>query len=241
MTIRFTLLFLISSCYISTAQALLSHNDYAQSVPLHNAMKGNFNIIEADIYLRDSIIVVCHDTNEISDAPTLGKLYIAPLKKYTPEQLKGKILLLDLKEYSPLLLKCINKMRTNNSDLFKHMSILITGEFDRDLLSKSKDGKELLLDGRLSNIDSNISKEHMPIISIKITDLIRWNGYRKIRRQEALKLKSIIDRVHLSGRKIRFWNVKDDYQAWNVLRALEVDIIGVDDIEKYYKYKTICH
>ena len=89
---------------------------------------------------------------------------------------------------------------------------------------------------KLKNIESNIDIDQMPIISIKITEIVSWNGCGKIKRKEALKLKSIIDMVHTSGRKIRFWNVEDDTQSWNVLRALGVDIIGVDDLKKMTEY-----
>jgi len=78
----------------------------------------------------------------------------------------------------------------------------------------------------------------MPIISMKITDLINWKGRDRIRRKEAIVLKEIIDKVHATNRKIRFWNVKDDPQAWNVLRALGADIIGVDNLEMMEAYRS---
>ena len=231
------ILLLVQSATLLSGQIILSHNDYEQENPLHDAMNGNFDIIEADVFLRDNTIVVCHDEDEISKAPTLEELYIKSLKNYTSEQLKGKVLMLDIKEYSTDMIQAINVIQSANTAVFDHMSILISGEFDRQTFAENKDYKELLIDGRCENIESNIDIDQMPIISIKITEIVRWNGCRKIKRKEALKLKSVIDMIHISGRKVRFWNVEDDTQSWNVLRALGVDIIGVDDLKKYNEYK----
>ena len=236
MIIRIAILLWLLSATPLLCQIILSHNDYEQEIPLHDAMNGNFDIIEADVFLRDNTIVVCHDEDEISKAPTLEELYIRPLKNYTSEQLKGKVLMLDIKEYSTDMMKAINVTQSANGIIFDHMSILISGDFERQILAEYKDYNELLIDGRCENIESNINTDQMPIISIKITEIVSWNGCRKIKRKEALKLKSVIDMVHNSGRKIRFWNVEDDHQSWNVLRALGVDIIGVDDLKKMTEY-----
>ena len=238
MIIRIAILILLHSPTLLSGQIILSHNDYEQEVPLHDAMNGNFDIIEADVYLRGNTIVVCHDKDEIYKAPTLEELYIQPLKNYTSEQLKGKLLMLDLKEYSTKMIQAIRAIKSANKTIFDQVSILISGEFDRQSFAEHKDYKKLLIDGRCENIESNIDIDQMPIISIKITEIVSWNGCGKIKRKEALKLKSIIDMVHTSGRKIRFWNVEDDTQSWNVLRALGVDIFGVDDLKKYNEYKS---
>ena len=237
MIIRTAIFLILSNTTLLSGQMLLSHNDYEQDIPLHDALNRDFEIIEADIYLRSDSIVVCHDEDKISNAPTLEDLYLRPLQAYPLEQLKGKILMLDIKEFSPLLLTTINNLKTKYKDLFDQISILISGDFDRNKISDNPIYDTLLLDGRMKNVASNISTQQMPIISIKITDICGWEGCSRITLDQAQKLKSVIDQIHESGRKIRFWNVEDGYQAWNVLRALEVDIIGVDNLEKYSQYQ----
>ena len=237
MIIRTAILLILANTTLLSGQMLLSHNDYEQDKPLHDALSGDFDIIEADIYLRSNTIVVCHDEDEISKAPTLEDLYLRPLQTYPLEQLKGKILMLDIKEFSPLLFTTINNLITKYKDLFDQISILISGDFDRKKISTNPIYDTLLLDGRLKNITSDISSQQMPIISIKITDICGWKGCNRITQSQAQKLKYIIDQTHEYRRKIRFWNVQDNHQAWNVLRALGVDIIGVDNLEKHSQYQ----
>ena len=157
---------MLLSATLLSSQIILSHNDYEQEIPLHNAMSIGVDIIEADIYLRDSIVVVCHDEDEISKALTLDELYIMPLKNYTVDQLKGKVLMLDIKEYSSIIIEAINNLQKENGTVFNHMSILLSGDFNRQTIAEQNDYNELLIDGRFENIEANISCEKMPIISI---------------------------------------------------------------------------
>src|SRR5687768_5401714 len=79
----FVLLFISTSCSAqpraySTANAH-SHNDYQQAVPFHKAWQQRFGSIEADIFLRNGILIVAHDTAQIARGWTLDSLYIGPL------------------------------------------------------------------------------------------------------------------------------------------------------------------
>lgn len=104
MLVRRILFLLILFPVTLIGQTWLSHNDYEQDVPLHTAITNRIDIIEADIYLRDSIIVVCHDEDEIKNAISLTELYLDPLKKYNTEDIGGIILMLDIKKYSPMII-----------------------------------------------------------------------------------------------------------------------------------------
>ena len=224
--------------YSLNAQLLLSHNDYEQKTPLHHALEVDCDIIEADIFLRDSTIVICHDEDDLDLAPTLLDTYILPLNHYNMAQLKGKMLMLDIKKYDQYIIERINNLRLSYPKLFDNITILLSGDFDRELVFNLPLYSALKIDGRIHLTNSHISIEQMPIISIKITDICSWNGCRRITQSQAQKLKSVIDQVHSSGRKIRFWSVADNPQSWNVLRALGVDIIGVDNLTEYAQYKS---
>ncbi len=239
MIIRIALLVLIFSPLLLRGQILLSHNDYKQNIPLHHALALGYEIIEADIYLRDSSLVVCHDEDEIDQAPTLLEMYITPLSQYPYDIRRNITLMLDIKDDDPKIIDHIALLRKSQLQTFNDATILLSGNVDREGLSKQSTFQDLLIDGRKELIESNISIKQMPIISIEITDITGWKGCRKITQRQAKKLKSFIDQVHDSGRMIRFWNVDNNQHAWNVLRALGVDIIGVDDLEKYTLYKSI--
>lgn len=238
MTFRNAILLLLLYATHLSGQALLSHNDYKQKVPLHHAIQLGYNIIEADIFLRDDLLVVCHDEDEISNAPLLTELYILPLSQYDTVTLNKITLMLDLKENSTKIIEVINRVRASHPEIFNHVSLLLSGEFDRIKVSNSKEYLNLKIDGRIELINSAISSDQMPVVSVKITDICSWKGYYKITRNDAKKIKHLVDQIQMHGRKIRFWNVADRPLAWNILRALGVDIIGVDDLEKYSQYKS---
>lgn len=222
---------------ICDAQIWLSHNDYEQSTPLHNAMENDVDIIEADIHLYNGKIVVCHDQDDASNAENLERLYLQPMKNYGAQTLDGKILMLDVKEYSDELLDSLLSIIHRNESLFTQIDVLLTGEYSRSHVSALDINNKLLLDGRQRHIGSTKKSLPIPIISMKINNLTRWKGQRRITKSEATKIKSHVDNIQSTGRKVRFWNVKDHPQNWNILKVLGVDIIGTDDLEMMKKYK----
>ena len=223
-------------------QTLLhSHNDYQRQFPLHDAIRLDYDIIEVDVFLRNDTLVVCHDKKKVLHAPTLFDVYISKLVDYNLDQLEGKIIMLDIKEYSDGIITAIINLQKRNITNFKHVTILLSGNFDRMETLNKIQNTNILLDGRFNDIKSLFTISTIPIISLNIKDFVNWNGRYRIKRKEALRLKSIIDEVHASGKKIRFWNTYDHPQTWNILRVLGVDIIGVDNLElmaNYYNLST---
>ena len=49
---------------------------------------------------------------------------------------------------------------------------------------------------------------------------------------ERKKLHDIVARVHVKGRRIRFWATPESPMLWQELKAADVDLIGTDDLER---------
>ncbi|KAF4472470.1 PLC-like phosphodiesterase [Fusarium albosuccineum] len=63
-----------------------SHNDYERRIPLFEALGSGCISIEADVFLRDSNLLVGHTTKGLSDDKTLQSLYLEPLQRILEEQ-----------------------------------------------------------------------------------------------------------------------------------------------------------
>ncbi len=59
-----------------TTQNAHSHNDYEQKIPFLMAYNESFGSIEADIFLRNSELIVAHDEKELSYNRSFRKLYL---------------------------------------------------------------------------------------------------------------------------------------------------------------------
>ena len=59
-----------------TTQNAHSHNDYEQRIPYWMAYDQEFGFIEADIFLRDSELIVAHDEKELLYNRSFRKLYL---------------------------------------------------------------------------------------------------------------------------------------------------------------------
>ncbi|MEO7767855.1 MAG: alkaline phosphatase, partial [Ferruginibacter sp.] len=56
-----------------------SHNDYLQQNPFFGAYNEQFGSIEADIFLVGKLLLVAHDSTQLTEARSLEKLYLVPL------------------------------------------------------------------------------------------------------------------------------------------------------------------
>ncbi|MCJ1279772.1 Altered inheritance of mitochondria protein 6 [Puttea exsequens] len=56
-----------------------SHNDYWRHVPLYDALAAGCTGIEADVWLKDSDLLVGHDPKSLTASRTLKSLYVDPL------------------------------------------------------------------------------------------------------------------------------------------------------------------
>jgi len=88
------------------------------------------------------------------------------------------------------------------------------------------------LDGRLSDLGSQVPAHVMPMISDNWTKQFHWNGNGPMPESERTKLREIVKRAHDSGRVVRFWATPESETLWRELRAAGVDLINTDELAR---------
>ena len=223
-----------------------AHNDYRHPRPLFDAYAHGFSSVEADIFLVDGQLLVAHERSELHPDRTLEALYLDPLReliktnggrvhKHGP----GFTLLIDIKSDGPETYMALSKVLAGYSDVFdyvedgrvtrKPVTAIISGNRPQELMAAEKK-RYAGIDGRLSDIDSNVPPHLVPLISDKWGDHFKWRGEGPIAAEERTKLRDIVRKVHARGRRIRFWATPDVPAMWSELEAAGVDHINTDDL-----------
>ena len=108
----------------------------------------------------------------------------------------------------------------------------------RVVISGNRAMKEILqarprisgIDGRLSDLKSDLSPGEMPWISDNWTSHFRWRGENEFSETERKKLRRYVKQAHQQGRLIRFWGTPDSPAFWDELLDAGVDLINADDL-----------
>ena len=233
----FTLIFLFFSPVYAqekyTAANVHSHNDYSRPNAFYHAFDVGVGAIEADVFLRNGKLVVAHDTTEAKRLITFEKLYLEPIQKVMRDRPRPVNLVIDLKEnYAPILtellkelepLKAFIKTDRSNSPL----SIIITG--NRPPPSEYKNYPSYI------SFDDDLQLPHNPEqwkrvaqVSLNFANYSKWTGNGSLPEQDEKVLKSVINAVHQSGKKLRFWAAPDNPAGWQKLMELNADILSTD-------------
>ncbi|MCQ6961423.1 hypothetical protein [Mucilaginibacter aquariorum] len=236
-----TLIFLfLSPVYAQqkyTAANIHSHNDYSRPNAFYHAFDAGVGAIEADVFLRNGKLVVAHDTTDAKRLITLEKLYLEPIQKVMRDRPRPVNLVIDLKEnYAPILtellkelepLKAFIKTDRSNSPL----SIIITG--NRPPPSEYKNYPSYI------TFDDDLQLPHNPEqwkrvsqVSLNFANYSKWTGNGSLPEQDEKVLKSVINAVHQSGKKLRFWAAPDNPAGWRKLMEFSADILSTDRIDK---------
>ncbi|MDR2919966.1 MAG: phosphatidylinositol-specific phospholipase C/glycerophosphodiester phosphodiesterase family protein [Tannerella sp.] len=238
-------LFAFNSLISAQQIKIHSHNDYRQRMPFYQAYAQQLVSIEADIFAteKDNELLVAHDKQELSEAPTIDETYLQPLV-HLYIQNKGRvwknseqllILLVDLKTpVVPTLNHLINKLQ-QYPEVFDPtvnpyaVRVVISGnrpdpeEFTSYPPLISFDGSET------SYTSSQL--ERISMISLNLQNYSSWNGVGTIKPDELEKLKATIDAVHALNKPIRFWGTPDGATAWSTFYSMGVDYINTDQPE----------
>jgi len=213
-----------------------SHNDYKQDQPITNALQHGFSSIEVDVAYDGTQLRVSHDDKNLNDKPVFEISYLKPILD-TDIGEGGLILLVDIKNYSTSLIQNLNNTlssyesqltsRDNSSLISGKLKIVLSGDIPRSELINNSDNTFLFIDGRLNDTDLNFPSDLVPIISLNISDISDSDA------NDTEAINGAINRVHTKDKMIRFWNTNDKESVWLKLIDQGVDIIGVDDIEKF--------
>ena len=231
-----------------------AHNDYYHDRPLMDALDHGFCNIEADIYLVGNELFVAHDPDELEQKRKLTDLYLDPLLKRMRAN-GGRVyrngptvtLLIDIKREGekvfPVLRETLLKYREmlscNENGRFKQgaVQIVISGDRPKKLIADDND-RLMGIDGRLSDLNSEMPADLMPLISDRWGSHFKWRGEGPIPATEKAKLYNYVTQAHKEGRKVRFWATPESTNVWKVLVEAKVDMINTDKLEELRKFLT---
>jgi hypothetical protein len=92
------------------------------------------------------------------------------------------------------------------------------------------------VDGGLSDLESSLRADEMPLLSDAWAKHFQWRGSGPIPAEEAQKLRDIVIKAHSTGRMVRFWATPETVPLWRELRAAEVDLIGTDQLDRLEEF-----
>lgn len=224
-----------------------AHNDYYHERPLEDALECLFCSIEVDVFLEDGKFLVGHDIDELREDRTLERLYLDPLKKkvldgqgYVYKEKKRITLFIDIKSdgkeaYTELrkLLEDYNNIVSGLVDgvwKARAIDVVVSGNRAKEMIANDLT-RSVGIDGRISDFGSMLPTHLMPIISDRWSSHFDWRGEGNISKEEKNKLRDMVKKAHLEGRRIRFWATPDKKSVWKELEEVGVDLINTDDLK----------
>ena len=219
------------------AQIIHSHNDYEQKQPFFTAYDLGFDSIEADLYLKDGELCVAHNQKDVSTERTLRKLYIEPLLAkikenggYPYSNKKSLHLLLDLKTQGKEIMKVLDKQLNPYKKELRNVKISISGDMPKPEEFQNYD-KMFSFDGRKSLDYSKEGFKRVYIVSASFTDFGKyWAGKEPLSQEVTEKISVFVNEMHAKNKKVRLWGTPNTTLGFETLKALQVDVIGADDL-----------
>ena len=216
-----------------------SHNDYEQPTPFWMAWQEQFGSIEADIWLRDGVVLVGHDTNEIKTGRTLEEYYIKPLQACAKQNngypyadtARRLQILIDVKEDSVKALAALIALLDKYPAL-EHSSKI------RWVISGNRPAPEdytsyppfIAFDGVLHARYTPEALSRIAMMSDDLRYYTRWD-HAGIPASARTMLSAVVKASHELDLPVRFWDAPDFPAAWAQLKALQVDYINTDHIQ----------
>lgn len=231
-----------------------AHNDYRHKRPLFDALDNGFTNIEADIYLKDSSLVVAHVFPSLHRERTLEKLYFKPLYDRVTRNNgqvylgynKPVILMIDIKTDANNTYKVLERLlRKYSSMLTAYANGTVVDGAVTVVLSGHKPYKLLEGEGsRLAFIDDDLRKVARDTVtrnvftmaSCKYSRLISWKGKGTISFFEKQRLCAFVAIAHSMGSKVRLWASPESKPVWDELLRCGVDLINTDKLVTLRNY-----
>jgi hypothetical protein len=225
-----------------------AHNDYLHERPLQDALERGFASIEADIFLQDGQLLIGHTHRDLRPERTLEEMYLRPLAAWitahrgsvhSPQQ--PLVLLIDIKTDGAntwsvlhrLLIKYREFLSETSDGAFQPRAVTVIVSGNRAVEPILAARPQLAgVDGRLSDLDSSLRQDEMPLISDAWGKHFHWRGSGPMPGDEKKKLVDIVTKAHAAGRMVRFWATPESESLWQELRSADVDLIGTDRLER---------
>ncbi len=236
-----------------------SHNDYEHEHPLFDALSFHFKSIEADVYSVGDSLFVAHNSDQIKAGRTLRSLYLEPLKKRI-QQNNGSVygngeeilLLVDIKDDAERTYHLLHKTLEDYRSILtafetgekRHGAVTVVVSGNRPIETmQSQKVRYAGFDGRLPNLDADISPDLMPMVSDNWARNFRWDGNGNISKEEKQKLHEMAEKARTKQYVLRFWSTPNQTHeqriaVWTELKRAGVGLIGADDLQELYDFLT---
>lgn len=237
---------------VTPLQHAHAHNDYAHRRPLFDALDRGFCSVEADVFLVRGELLVGHTWLDLRTGRTLEKLYLEPLRKRARDG-KGHIytggpaffLLIDVKTDAKITYQAIDRVLSDYSDILttvrdgkverRAVTVVISGNCPRELIRGQK-LRRAAIDGRPSDLDSDVPAHLIPWISDSWSSQFRWRGQGEMPKAERDKLRSIVQKAHKHGRLVHFWATPERRDLWREQRSAGVDLLNTDRLDELRRF-----
>ena len=202
--------------------------------------------MEADIHLVNGKLLVGHDLAATRPDRTLERLYLDPLRARArlnhghiyPEA--GEFtLLIDIKTHAFPTYDRLREVLADYRSILTQFSsnqitpgavtVILSGERPITLV-KAERVRWCALDGRPEDLETNPPAGLFPWISSGWSTLFKGEATGELSPDEAARLRSLLAKTHVQGRKFRFWGTRDDAATWGFLQKAGVDVLNADDL-----------
>lgn len=216
-----------------------SHNDYAQQNPFTTAYNEQFGSIEADVHLRNGLLLVGHDSADLTPSRTLEKMYLQPLNTYIKknggfvygDSSQHLQLLIDVKTDSVKTLDALVLLLKKYPAVIKNKSVRIVISGNRPVESLyDRYPSFIWFDGRLNKNYSATALSRIALLSDDFTNYSNRKEKDPISNSEVKKLARLVNAAHSLHKPVRFWASPDHATAWAVLTKIKVDYLNTDHI-----------
>jgi glycerophosphoryl diester phosphodiesterase len=229
-----------------------SHNDYAHTLPLFEALEQGFCSVEADVFVVDGQLLVAHDRWAVRPERTLQALYLEPLRERVRAG-GGRVwpgiptfhLLIDLKTPAettynalrPVLLQYTNLLTCFRGETTETnaVTVVLSGNEPRAQLL-AEPARWAALDGRQSDLGGRPSRHFIPWISESWPVHFKWSGQGEMPPDEQTRLREWVARAHADGRQVRFWGENNAPGIWREQSLAGVDLINADKLAELRQF-----
>lgn len=231
-----------------------AHRDHAHVTPLDDALALGFPGIEVDVWLRDGVLLVGHDEDELSPSVTLAGAYLEPLaarvrdRTLLPGWAGSFLLMVDVKTEARASYRALDALLRDHPSMLTSwhdghertgpVTVLVSGNRATGTIAGQRD-RLAGYDGRLPDLRRRwfrrLDASLVPLVSADWEKVIRWDGTQRLSRRARRRLARLVSDAHQQGRKIRFWATPDHRgnaraAVWALLCDVGVDYINTDDL-----------
>jgi alkaline phosphatase len=149
---------------------------------------------------------------------------------------KSLHLLLDLKTQGKEIMQVLDVQLKPYKKELSHVIISISGDMPKPEEFQNYD-KMFSFDGRKNLTYSKEGFKRVYIVSASFTDFGKyWSGKEPLSQEVTEKISVFVNEMHSKNKKVRLWGTPNTTLGYETLKALQVDVIGTDDLHLLRNY-----